>query len=226
MKTYRKSQNSIFLLRMRTAILAAVLALLLCGADAAKAVIVVEPDAFPAGTNISNAFDGVTLSALGSTPVTSSVFSLTCTFSSTGTQVFGHDGRWDIYWGLVSSSSFDASLRADFDSPANFVSIDFIPNDGYDPGVLQAFNSMGVLLETVTTPGTSGVGSVETATISRATPDIAYVIASAPQGTDVHLDHVVFVPEPGTVLLLGLGCLAVARKRGRQEHKSISSLAN
>ncbi len=63
-------------------------------------------------------------------------------------------------------------------------------------------------------------GEVFSASINRASFDIAYIIAGgmfANSATPVLLDNLTanVIPEPGTVLLLGLGSLAVLKRRKR-----------
>lgn len=189
------------------------------GTSFAHAIIIsVDADDFTDGTNISNAFSGITFSAVdGGFNVlsTTNVFSTTSSLASTGTQVFGHDGSFIETWanGLV------ADLRIDFIQATDFISLDIIANDGFDPGFLQAFNSSGTLLDSFTTLGNLGSGLPETASISLSSADIAYVIASGVGGNDIALDNLVYnstaVSEPGTIALLGLGLvgLGIARRR-------------
>ncbi len=153
-------------------------------------LVIVDPDDFADGTDMSNAVRGVTLSAIGSTPLTSAVFSDANSF---GGQIFGHDGNFEPFWGLVTPS-FDASLRADFTVPTDFVSVDFLMNNGFDPGILRAFNAADELIGEVELPGTAGAGNIETAEISSPIANIAYMIASTPEGTDVFLDRLTFNP--------------------------------
>ncbi len=153
-------------------------------------LVIVDPDDFADGTDMSNAVPGVTLSAIGSTPLTSAVFSDANSF---GGQIFGHDGNFEPFWGLVTPS-FDASLRADFTVPTDFVSVDFLMNNGFDPGILRAFNAADELIGEVELPGTAGAGNIETAEISSPIANIAYMIASTPDGTDVFLDRLTFNP--------------------------------
>lgn len=179
-------------------------------------LITVDPDDFIDRTNISNAYSGITLSAIDggyNVIATSSVFSQTSFLASTGTQVFGHDGVSVEAWanGLVGD------LRIDFIQATDFVSIDIIANDGFDPGFLQAYNSAGTLLDSFTTQGNLGSGIPETAIISTTSANISYVIASGASGNDVVLDNLTYnsatVPEPATLALLSFGLLGIGIAR-------------
>ena len=194
------------------------LTLTLCTSMANAILITVDPDSFADGTDISNAFSGISLSAIDggfnvlSTP---SVFSQTSSLASTGTQVFGHDGIFVETWaeGLV------ADLRIDFAQATDFISLDIIANDGFDPGFLAAYDSADALLGSFTTQGDLGSGTPETATISSGSANIAYVIASGLGGNDVALDNLIYnsatVPEPAVLALLSLGLfgIGVARRK-------------
>ncbi len=117
-------------------------------------------------------------------------------------------------------------LRADFDSPVSFVSMDFYRNDfsggplNDERGFLTAYNSFGVPIATVPV-GIPVNQEVFTATISLAGPDIKYVMASGlynPQNSvddDILLTRLGYsveaVPEPLSLVGLasGGGALAV-----------------
>jgi len=170
----------------------------------AGTIVVVDPDAFASGTNISSAFPGVTLSGPGQS--ITSVFSYTDFLASTGTQLFG-SGDNGVYWGDGSN----AGMRIVFAALTNYVSIDIIGNDSSDTGQLQAFSTSDTLLGTYTT-GELSTGNVENASISRAVPDIAYAIALGTWRDDVSLDNLRYesvVPEPSTIALLGMGALGL-----------------
>jgi hypothetical protein len=54
-------------------------------------IVTVDPDAFPAGTVLNNAYPGVTLTALGDPGVltNSNVVAITSAYASTGSNIFG-----------------------------------------------------------------------------------------------------------------------------------------
>ena len=195
------------------------LALTLFTSMANAILITVDPDDFADGTDISNVFSGISLSAIdggNNILLTNSVFSQTSSLASTGTQVFGHDGIFTQTWaqGLV------ADLRIDFIQATDFVSLDIIANNGFDPGFLEAYDSTGTLLGSFTTQGNLGSGIPETATISSGSANIAYVIASGLGGNDVALDNLIFnsatVPEPTVLALLSFGLLGVGIARRKK----------
>jgi len=191
-------------------ILVCILALVITtGVASADLAVVVDPDAFTAGTDISNAFAGVSLSAVGpgwdgTTP--SNVLSIdpTTNFNaSTGSLVFGHYGDFPPYWredGLLQ-------LRADFAVNSTDVQIDFIGDNSSDYGQLFAYDAGGTLVDSAYTIQMTVPDQVETLMVSG---DIAYVIAGGIDGQSaVGLDNLQFtpVPVPGAILLgiLGLG---------------------
>lgn len=125
-------------------------------------------------------------------------------------------------------------LRAEFDSPVSFVSMDFYRNDfsggplDDEQGFLIAYNAFNVPIATVPV-GIAVNQQMFTATISLANPDIKYVMASGvynPSGgvdDDILLTRLGYsieaVPEPLslTALVSGGGALAVwmgLRRRG------------
>ncbi len=192
---------------------------------AVHAQTVVEPDNYADGTNISTAVSGITLSTINSGG-TNSVFSTLVSpgEASTGTQVFS-DSKGHPYF-YFSSPTDGFLFRADFASPTNFVSLDFINNDvaiDTDFGRLEAFDASGNLVSDLTTGVLQKPGDFQTLTATSGSNNISYILAGGDYLTkdDVNLDHLVFgsapVPEASTTvslgLLLALGGLAVAAKR-------------
>lgn len=187
------------------------------GVASADLAVVVDPDAFAAGTDISNAFAGVSLSAVGpgwDGTTSSNVLSIDPTNNfkaSTGDLVFGHDGSLPPYWreeGLLQ-------LRADFAVISTDVQIDFISDDSRDYGRLLAYDAGGTLVDSADTLQMTAPDQVKTLMVSG---DIAYVIAGGIDGQSaVGLDNLQFnpVPVPGAVLLgiLGLGVAGVKLRK-------------
>lgn len=131
-------------------------------------------------------------------------------------------------------------LKAEFDSPVSFVSMDFYRNDfsggplNDERGFLTAYNAFNVPIATVPV-GIPVNQEVFTATISLTSPDIKYVMASGlynPQSSiddDILLTRLGYsveaVPEPLSLVGLasGGGALAVwlgLRRRGARRNAS------
>jgi hypothetical protein len=134
-------------------------------------------------------------------------------FASTGDQVFRSPR--DIDW-LTGSEE----LRATFDALTSMVLIDLVSDGTDDPGFLRAWSIGNALLEEVllVAPG----GSFVTASITRASADIAYITAGSSGGgiEDLHLDNLQFevasIPEPSVLALMGAGLLGIAYRRRKQ----------
>jgi len=192
-------------------------ALILFMSSSGLALLVsVDADGYSNGTDISGAFDGITLSSVGGYPgLDGLVYAWGDALASTGTNVFANNLSFQRQWYADYDDGF--ALRADFDQPAGYVSIDIIGDDAGDYGELLAYNSSGILIGYVMTPQLS-TGEVFTATIDRDWAfDIAYIIAggAAAFGDTVHLDNLTadVIPEPATFLLLGIGSLILTAKR-------------
>jgi len=205
------------------------------------ALIVLEPDDFTLGTNVSNVWADITLSAIGggiSQPLDGFVYvsdpgsaGLDNSFNaSTGDYVFGNsDPLWPVSWygggGNLPAhgGNLPAQLLVEFNFSVDEVILDFIGNDGSDWGELYAYDMDDNLLDSYTTSQLT-LSAFETAFVSNMSGDIAYIIASGESGDTVGIDYIRVnqvpepapIPEPSTLLLLGtglLGIVGIARKR-------------
>jgi hypothetical protein len=185
----------LFVFRGYTLASVAILVALTCDARAAR--IAIDPDQFPVGTDISFAFPGVALSThvtdLGGGGATAQVFSRQSAHASTGTRVFGNSAYSELWF------ADNAEFRAEFIRPTNFVSLDLIADDDFDPAVLRAYGTAGNLLAEAFASGSAGTGVAETARVSRASADIAYIVATNPtgiQGQQFLIDRLVYESKP------------------------------
>src|SRR5512136_528716 len=83
-------------------------------------LVIVDPDAYPSGTDISNAYPGVTLSAFGIYPVGPQVYALDDGIYSTSPNCFAEDdSMFGLYGGWGVGAGVDELFRADFSLPTN-----------------------------------------------------------------------------------------------------------
>ena len=212
----------------------AVLALAFGSVWRADAVLI-DPDAFANGTDITNAFPGITLTTVDLGANTFSVLSLSSGLASTGTQVFGRNntGPNSVTWG----DGIWEYLRIDIAAGATSATLDFIADDASDANaVLAAYDGGGNLLTSAASVGIFSTGQTVSLTVSD--PNIATVLAlgdplgslatiasvtSGGGGRDAwQLDNLNVrpIPEPSTYLLFGIGILAVFGAGYRQRKKA------
>jgi len=210
---------------MKTKIATAALCLVVLANYGQAQLLVLEPDAYLDATVLNHVRPEVSLVTAGANnlPIPFDVWARHSTFPfmpPTGSNVFSHAGV--PFWNT------DRQLRMDFAGVISTLSIDFQGGTTGSPerGTLEVYNAQNVLLTSYLTALLPG-GQIETMSINRVSPDIAYAIAyTLPGQTSFgRLDHLVFstpVPEPSAFALLGagfLGALAVRRRtrRGQAE---------
>jgi hypothetical protein len=187
---------------------------------------VAEPDRFPLGTDLRDKFPGITLSVTGRPDATIPSIDgfkaipgtgITRYLSTTGSLLFGNPAPpgAPIQSGEPWGDEYYGNLRVDFDVPTDFVQIDLIHGDD-GISVLRAYDAAGNLLQQIRELG-NGVGSqgddcpsfcepVITASITRASPDIAYVVAGGEGFEPCLLDNLQYnlmTADPPNLILNG-----------------------
>ena len=177
------------------------------------ALVTCEPDDFAPGTALTSACPGVTLTVEQRADTVLSGLPAVAGAASTGDLVFVHTTD-SFGWG--SNDADPETFRADFASLTDHVSIDIIGNDTTDSGFLRAYDALDNLLFEILT-GALTTGQVFHASITLGGADIAYIRASGNDSNNINLDNLQFevVPEPGSLVLLGLGLLGLGVSRRR-----------
>ncbi len=182
-----------------------------------------DPDGLPVLTELTNQFEGVTLSVLELGEPSDSVVAAFDYNVSTGDRSFGWIGPGSP---PISGGNFDQAfqLRADFDEPTDFVAIDAFT------GVVQleagppmtatsnfsAYDSLGNLLDGSSLTWTSEMKyTTQTHELSRATADISYIVlAGSEQNQNFNYDNLRFnIPEPASFLMFAPFAVLLTRRR-------------
>lgn len=196
---------------------------LCCSASAQPQAVVLEPDAYAAGAVLNTIIPQARLITVGNDnlPHFDPGFNVTVaeqTFpfpAPTGDRVFAHVGIGFWYT--------DRRLRVDFNGLVSSMSIAFQGGNAITPevGQLEAYDASGTLVATYATQPLLG-GQLETMSINRLNPEIAWAVAYSLPG-DSHfgsLDHLVFsppvlVPEPSLWVPAFLAMVGCALRRRR-----------
>ncbi len=155
-------------------------------------LLTVDPDAFPAGTSLTNAFPGVVITD------ESGAASINSAAGLTGTLQFARSGSSGDFTylpippaatlpqTLSSSGGAGFILRFDFAQATDFVSLDLIPNDGSDPGSIAAFDAAGNLVGYSSFGGQNLTGVRNTLSVSGV--GIRTVLAAGTNGDNLEID--------------------------------------
>jgi hypothetical protein len=189
-----------------------------------SALIFVDADSFADGTDISNAFTGVTLSTvfgntIGTPTSIGGVFAEDDAHATTGANVFAHSGS-SIGWG---NGSFEYML-VEFGQLVSFVSLDFFTNDSSDSNPeLVAFDSLGN--EILRTSFLSSVTNFVNLSVTSSTPSIASVRAYWDEVSRVEnggIDNLSYrvesVPVPATLSIFVLALIGLMLRTKNKKH--------
>lgn len=211
--------------RLLTLLLATVILMFGSAVGARATIITVEPDDFAVGSDLTNAFTGVTLTVEDRPAI--KVISRDGFYvfngrnlATTGSLVFGQDVlQPPNNTGQDWNEGEYGRLRADFDRPTDFVSIDLAFRDD-DILALWAFDVNNDLLDMVQGSGDGRNFDVLFASITRPQADIAYILAGGVSREGAVLDNLQFsvIPEPSTLGLFAIGLtgLGVLMRRRRK----------
>lgn len=155
-----------------------------------QTVVTLEADDYPTGTVLDRVLPEVTLSARGG----GSILAIASSVPAAGARFFG-----------TTSSAFSVGLemRIDFNLPTSSVTLDAISHGSFGyRGLLRAFNAAGQEIATATT-AVLAASQIAPVTLSRTSPDIAFVLASSDSSSSgLSLDNLrvnLFGTEPATV---------------------------
>lgn len=207
--------------RLHPEILLIALAMLVVGSPVNAAMVSVDADAHPPGTDISTIFSVVKLQAYYDNGATiGEVYSRQAqdpVLASTGANVFGHAMAGTDAYGRPRNETWvfpNTLLVMEFYYPADRVSFDIIGDNiggGGDRAAVDVYDSDFSLIEWTETP-LLGYADFVSVTIDRGVFDISFVVTSGTDGA-VYIDNLQcsVIPEPATLLLLGLGAIALSR---------------
>jgi len=152
--------------------------------------IIVEPDDFSQGSDLSASTSGVQLSAIGTGNISSAVFSVSSPGqASTGSQVFGYNnGSLGGQWYTPTRV-----LRIDFTIATDFVSVDVKGFDSFDSGKMEIYDEENTLLSTISSNDLVNNLPDTISTSIRSSADISYVLVYGNNISDtVGIDNLQF----------------------------------
>lgn len=192
-------------------------------------LVTVDADRYSIGRDLTHVFDGITLTVTGRPSTTVIALDGFDIFNgrniaTTGKNVFGYAPVLNpIPSGKVWDQNTYGLLRVDLYKPTNFIQIDLIFDDD-DTGSIWAYDKYDHLLDSMSASG-DGRGPIPNASvsISRSSPDIAYVFAGGNHAEGLFLDNLkynqiteVIIPSPLILLGSGLVVLGLLSRRMRQ----------
>ena len=213
----RKLPRSIFVIA---------LAMWATGPPACAVLISVDADAYTPGTDISTVFDAVKLQTYYDDGLLiGKVFSRRAydpILASTGTNVFGHAVTGTDAYGRPLNETWvfpQTLLVVEFCDPADWVSFDIKgdnPEGSRDRAAVDVYDADLNLIEWAQTP-LLDYAEFAQISINRDAFDISFVVTSGTDGA-VYIDNLQanIIPEPATLLLLGLGGILISVKRRAQ----------